>query len=283
MAECAGASPKKRRRSVGAAGSVSEVVTAENIRQIHLLQERKEVSVQGYILAVDGELQARREVGSFILADTECLVQVSLWADVAKKMFPKVLEWLDMCEDGKFPQVEVTSCQVCRFRSPCGKELRRLQSTARTTLKLLASGPLLIQPTAAVLTENAADLMTAPFVSCFRGTVSRVEAVTHTREDVPMKEIGVTIASGWEVPVMLFDIQTEEEVKVRDGVVIWFGEHRPGLPGREDSKGYVWLYSSGYLLNLGEKESPVHGRKLNIAGPLTELEVSEEEGVEHES
>ena len=39
-------------------------------------------------------------------------------------------------------------------------------------------------------------------------------------EDVLLKEIGVTMKNGFEVPVRLYDIQAEEEVKTADEVVL---------------------------------------------------------------
>ena len=46
------------------------------------------------------------------------------------------------------------------------------------------------------------------------------ESIGHTLEDVLLKEIGVTMKNGFEVPVMLYDIQAEEEVKTADEVVL---------------------------------------------------------------
>ena len=276
--------PKRRRRSGAASHSAVEVLALERVQQVHMLPEKKEVTLQAYILATDGEVQVRgrggkggsgREVAGFVAADESSVVQVSLWAEVAKKWGPKVAEWLEMVEDEQFPRIELTACQVVHFRIPCVKELRRLQSTPRTTLKLLGAGPLVIQPSRAVLADNAADLMTAPLISCFQGVVTRVEGLIHSRDDVPMKEIGVTMANGFEVPVMLYGIQTEEEVRTYDGVIVWFGEHRAGLPRQEHSKGMVWLFSSSYLLNLGRAEPPPRGRQLNIGGRMTDY--SEEE------
>jgi hypothetical protein len=272
--------PKRRRRSGGASHNVTEVLTLERVQQLHVLPEKKEVTFQAYILASDGEVQTRgqggkggsgREVAGFVAADETSVVQVSLWAEVAKKWGPKVNEWLDAVEDEQFPHVEVTACQVVHFRVPCAKELRRLQSTPRTTLKLLGAGPLVISPSKGMLADSAAELMAAPLVSCFQGVVTRGESLIHSRDDVPMKEIGVTMANGFEVPVMLYGIQTEEEVRTYDGVTVWFGEHRAGLARQEHSKGMVWLFSSGYLLNLGRAEPPPRGRQLNIGGCMTEL------------
>ena len=138
---------------------------------------------------------------------------------------------------GSFPEVEITACQVAAFKHPCSKELRRLQSTPRTQVKRMGAAALVVAPCAAVLTEDSEALMAAPLVSCFQGIVSRVESLIRTHEDVPMQEIGVTMANGYEVPVMLYDAQTEEEVQTKDAVAVWFGEHRAGLRDRADSKG----------------------------------------------
>ena len=118
--------PKRRRRSGGASHNVTEVLTLERVQQLHVLPEKKEVTFQAYILASDGEVQTRgqggkggsgREVAGFVAADETSVVQVSLWAEVAKKWGPKVNEWLDAVEDEQFPHVEVTACQVVHFKS----------------------------------------------------------------------------------------------------------------------------------------------------------------------
>lgn len=279
-----GGTPRKRRRSSGASGGGGEILSLDSVREVHIQADRREVSLKGFVLSTDGELEVRgrggksgagKEVGGFVLADQSCLVQVTLWGEVAKKFFPKIQEWLDAAPEPKFPYVEVAVAQVSRFRGPCSKELRRLQSTARTELKLLGSETVEVTPATSVLTENAAELMQAPLVSCFQGTVTRVESLSHTLEDIPMKEIGITMKNGFEVPVMLYGVQTEEEVKQHDVVAVWFGEHRAALPGREGSKGMVWLYASGYLLHLGPGEVVAKGRPLNIAGALMEAEEEE--------
>eukprot|EP00435_Cladocopium_sp_Y103_P075109 s63_g54.t1 len=281
-----GGTPKRRRRSGASTANAAEVLTCDSVQQIHLLPERREINVRGFVLATDGELQSRgrggkgkasKEVGGFVVGDQQCIIQVTLWSESARKFFPKIIEWLDAAEEGKFPEVELTACQVAGFKHPCSKELRRLQSTPRTQVKLLGAAPVVISPCAAILTENAGALMAAPLVSCFQGIISRVESLIHTLEDVPMKEIGVTMKNGFEVPVMLYDIQTEEEVQKKDAVTVWFGEHRAPLPGREGSKGMVWLYSSGYLLNLGMTEGVPRGRPLDIAGNMTEDDLEQDE------
>ena len=124
---------------------------------------------------------------------------------------------------------------------------------------------------------GASALTAAPLVSCFQGIVSRVEGLIHTHEDVPMKEIGVTMANGYEVPVMLYDAQTEEEVETKDAVTVWFGEHRAGLRDRAGSKGMVWVFNSSYLLNLGGTEKAPKGKPLNIGGSGVEEYAEAEE------
>ena len=267
--------PKSRRRSGSSTGHAAEVHTCDSVQQVHTLPPRKEVNIRAFVLATDGELQNRgrggkgkpgREVGSFVAGDDECLVQITFWSESAKRWYPKIIEWLDATEDGQFPEVEITACQVAAFRHPCSKELRRLQSTPRTQVRKLGASSLVVTPCAAVLTEDADALTVAPLVSCFQGIVSRVESLIHTHEDVPMKEIGVTMANGYEVPVMLYDAQTEEEVATKDAVAVWFGEHRAGLRDRAESKGMVWMFNSSYLLNLGATEKAPKGKPLSIGG-----------------
>lgn len=282
VAQPASGTPKKRRRST--TGALGEVVVLDAIQQVHLQAERLEVTLKGFVLAVDGDVQTRRgggkggkEVGGFILGDQTCLVQVTLWGDAAKKHHPKLGEWLDQAEENKVPYIELSVCQVARFKSPSAKELRRLQSTVRTDIKLLGAHSIVVTPTASILTENAVDLMTAPLVSCFQGAITRVENVTHTLEDVALREVGITMKNGFEVPVMLYAIQAEEPVEQGDAVVVWFGEHRPPLANREGSKGMVWLYASGYLLNIGRVEGTARGRPLNIDAVVTDIPEEEEE------
>eukprot|EP00435_Cladocopium_sp_Y103_P049114 s3057_g14.t1 len=236
---------------------------------------RQEVTLTGFVLATDEALHnsgtkrkgsTAREVGGFLLADGESLIQIALWGEVAKRWFPRLQQWLDQTEEGQFPQVEITACQVSAYRGPTAPQLRRLQSTARTTLRHVDSGPLVIAPSAAMLATSATQLMTSPLVSCFQGVVTRVESLGHTRDDTCLKEIGVTMANGFEVPVMLYGIQAEEDVAVADAVTVWFGESRRALADREGSEGMVWLFSSGYLLNLGQVPPSAPGRPLNIGG-----------------
>ena len=79
--------PKRRRRSAGASNNATEVLTLERVQQLHVLPEKKEVTLQAYILASDGEVQTRRqggkggggrEVVGFVAADETSVVQVSL-------------------------------------------------------------------------------------------------------------------------------------------------------------------------------------------------------------
>ena len=278
--------PKRRRRSGSSTGHAAEVQNCDSLQQIHALPPRKEVNIRAFVLATDGELQNRgrggkgkpgREVGTFVVGDDECLVQITFWSESAKRWYPKIIEWLDATEDGQFPEVEITACQVAAFKHPCSKELRRLQSTPRTQVKRMGAAALVVTPCAAVLTEDSEALMAAPLVSCFQGIVSRVESLIRTHEDVPMQEIGVTMANGYEVPVMLYDAQTEEEVQTKDAVAVWFGEHRAGLRDRADSKGMVWVFNSSYLLNLGATEKMPRGRPLNIGDNGVEAYVEADE------
>eukprot|EP00435_Cladocopium_sp_Y103_P065669 s556_g27.t1 len=207
------------RRSSGAAGGTTDVVTVETVTAAHALAVRQEVTLTGFVLATDealhhsgtkGKGSTAREVGGFLLADGESLIQIALWGDVAKRWFPRLQQWLDQAEDAQFPQVEITACQVSAYRGPTAPQLRRLQSTARTTLRHLDTAPLVIAPSAAMMVTSATQLMTAPLVSCFQGVVTRVESLGHTRDDMCLKEIGITMGNGFEVPVMLYGIQAEE-------------------------------------------------------------------------
>ena len=288
MAEAFGGSPKKRRRSGsdGPAGSSREQVTVSKLEEIHRLRARTEVNFSGHVLAADETVQKRdtfvrgactqREVAGFIAADASCLVQVALWGDVAKKYFESLTKALDEAADGVFPRIEVTACQVTTVKHPEGTSLRRLASTARTTVKLLESTPLTISPSPRVLTTSAADLMHVPQVSCFMGVVSRLEARVFSQEDVGMREIGISTQNGYEVPVMLYGVQSEEEVELRDRVAVWFGEGKPPLANRDDSKGMIWLYGSGYLLALGKTEESDQGRPLDIGRASLEEDAREE-------
>ena len=247
-------SPKKRRRSGsdGPAGSSREQVTARKLEEIHRLRARTEVNFSGHVLAADETVQKRdtfvrgactqREVAGFIAADASCLVQVALWGEVAQKYFESLTKALNEAEDGVFPRIEVTACQVATLKHPEGTSLRRLASTARTTVKLLEPTPLTISPSPRVLTTSAADLMHVPQVSCFMGVVSRLEARVFSQEDVGMREIGISMQNGYEVPVMLYGVQSEEEVELKDRVAVWFGEGKPPLANRDDSKGMIWLW-----------------------------------------
>ena len=96
MGPVGGETPRKRRRSGGTSAPAGEV-----LRQVHMLFERREVSIKGFVLATDDELRTRgrasksggrKEVGGFILVDDSCLVELSV-------------------------------CQVSRFKSPCAKKL----------------------------------------------------------------------------------------------------------------------------------------------------------------
>ena len=271
MADMAG-TPKKRRRSSGSHTPVAEVVTLDNVTQVHTQPIRKEVTLKGWVLATDNEVKkgqpgkagVRRDVGGFILADGQALVQISLWGDIASKTFPQLISWLDEAEEATFPEVEVSAVQVGGHKVPCATELRRLMSTARTVVKRIGSGTPSITPAKQLLTETAAKMMQAPQTVCFQGVVTRVESVAHTQDDIALKEIGVTMKNGFEVPVMLYALQAEEEVNKDEGVVIWFGEAKAALRHREDSKGLVWVYNSGYVLNLGAMEPVGRGRPMLI-------------------
>ncbi|CAK9103484.1 unnamed protein product [Durusdinium trenchii] len=227
-------------------------VTARKLEEIHRLRARTEVNFSGHVLAADETVQKRdtfvrgactqREVAGFIAADASCLVQVALWGEVAQKYFESLTKALNEAEDGVFPRIEVTACQVATLKHPEGTSLRRLASTARTTVKLLEPTPLTISPSPRVLTTSAADLMHVPQVSCFMGVVSRLEARVFSQEDVGMREIGISMQNGYEVPVMLYGVQSEEEVELKDRVAVWFGEGKPPLANRDDSKGMIWLW-----------------------------------------
>lgn len=288
MAAAFEGSPKKRRRSGsdGPGGSSREQVTVDKLEEIHRLRARTEVNFSGHVLAADETVHKRdtyvrgtctqREVAGFIAADASCLVQVALWGEVAQKYFESLTKALNEAEDGVFPRIEVTACQVTTVKHPEGTSLRRLASTARTTVKLLGPTPLTISPSPRVLTTSAADLMHVPQVSCFMGVVSRLEARIFSQEDVGMREIGISMQNGYEVPVMLYGVQSEEEVELKDRVAVWFGEGKPPLANRDDSKGMIWLYGSGYLLAMGKTEESYHGKPLDIGRASREEDVCEE-------
>lgn len=75
---------------------------------------------------------------------------------------------------------------------------------------------------------------------------------------------------------MLYGVQSEEEVELKDRVAVWFGEGKPPLANRDDSKGMIWLYGSGYLLAMGKTEESYHGKPLDIGRASREEDVCEE-------
>ena len=84
-----------------------------------------------------------------------------------------------------------------------------------------------------LLVESAPNMMQANQVVCFKGTVTRVEAEIYSQEDIGMVEVGVTMKNGFEVPIMLHGVQSEEPPVKHERIC---------LPERQGSKGLVWLY-----------------------------------------
>ena len=111
--------------------------------------------VEGYVVAADQQVETRagfgrkgggREVAGFLLADENAIVQVALWGEVAKTSFPKLVAWLESGEDGEFPRVRLEHVQVSHVKAGGGVSLRRLQSTARTSLHKIRDETITIQP-----------------------------------------------------------------------------------------------------------------------------------------
>lgn len=275
--------PTKRRRS---GGVVSAPTTVDDLKLLHQMATRQEVTVEGFNLAMDeklhrgnttGKEKKGRDVAGLMLADTGALMQLTLWGDVASKNFPHLTDLLAATDDGAFPKVRVAGAQIIGFKGPTAPSLRRLQSTPRTSITHLDTQKVTVSPALQLLTESATVLMAVPLVSCFKGVVTRLSNVIHTRDDVAMKEIGVTMVNGFEVPVMLYGAQAEEDVEHLDMVSIWFGESRRALPDHEESKGMIWLFESGYLLKLGRAGPIAAGRPMVIGGDLCHDTQHEEE------
>ena len=293
MAEQWAGAVKKRRRSTGESSGAGQqdVRELQSILAVHTCPVKKHVVLEGCVVAADQEVETRaglgrkgggREVAGFLLADENAIVQVALWGEQAKTLFPKLVAWLEGGEDGEFPRVRLAHVQVSHVKAGGGVSLRRLQSTPRTTLEKLGDATITIQPAPELLVENAATMMQPKQVVCFRGTVTRVESKIYSQDDIGMVEIGVTMRNGFEVPVMLYGVQSEEPPVKHEKICLWFGEAKEALPDREGSKGFVWLYGSGFILSCGGGEPLVSGRPMDISTPSRSKDEEEADPEEDE-
>ena len=110
--------------------------------------------VEGYVVAADQQVEMRaglgrkgggREVAGFLLADENAIVQVALWGEVAKTSFPKLVAWLEVSHV-QVQVVRLEHVQVSHVKAGGGVSLRRLQSTARTSLHKIRDETITIQP-----------------------------------------------------------------------------------------------------------------------------------------
>lgn len=129
MAEAWVGAAKKRRRSSGegSGGGGHELREVESILAVHTCPPKKEVAVEGYVLAADQQVESRsglgrkggsRDVAGFLLADDSALIQVALWGEQAQKWFQKIVEWLvGKCRrlpthtSGTFPDQQGEECR----------------------------------------------------------------------------------------------------------------------------------------------------------------------------
>ena len=67
-----------------------------------------------------------------------------------------------------------------------------------------------------------------------------------------MRAFDLATEDAWRVPVMLHGAVAEDE-ELQDGsrVLLFFAETKSALPDRDEDGGFLWLYSSGFLLICG--------------------------------
>ena len=151
-------------------------------------------------------------VCNFIVADVSGLVQVTLWGDLAQKLHQLAVDWLENCQDGSFPVVQLEAAQVGSYGGrpvPC---LARLQSTNRTQVTYMGAAPApRVQAAPSSLCRDTTLLRPPGVTTCIGSAVVNLKEPTFSQEDACMRGFDLVPEDGWRVPVMLHGAVAEDD------------------------------------------------------------------------
>ena len=263
--------PKRRRKSQATGSRNSSV---GDVLSLHMTPYNTEVSFVAYLLASDDEVKEREMKGgnkgtkyvlSLILGDKTAVIQTTLWGEVAQKACVKLQQYLEEAPENKFPVLQCDHLLVSKFRAETVEELRRLQSTARTSFQFLEYSALQIEPPQELMAKTIKSIEVAPLILCVQGIIMEVQDVTYTQNDICMKELTMGTMFGATIPIMMYGAQAEETYEVGEELALFFAETRP--PRTNDGKAFLWVYDSSYVLSLGKTMTPLPKlQELQIVG-----------------
>ncbi|CAK9102122.1 unnamed protein product, partial [Durusdinium trenchii] len=204
--------PKRRRRSEAARPAAEEVETLAEVCVDCLLLVADESTHEAEVRGRGSRGAAKKAVCNLLVADATGMAQVTLWAEVAKRVLPLAQQWLEQAPDGRFPEIRLTGMQVSAYRSKTVPPLMRLQSTARSKVEAQgAPATVIVRPPPAMLLQNTRVLREPNVMTCVRGVVQNLTAMSFSQEDVPMRGFDLVTDDQWKVPTKLHGPVAEEE------------------------------------------------------------------------
>ena len=254
--------PKRSRWSPGEPNWQVAVVRAESVAQIHeTMVPGQEIVLKCVLVSVDEgrrstEVKSRkllgaqfRPVSKLVVADETGVIQLTVWPDQARE----AQRWLEHTPEKRFPELLVSAAQIVgagKMEPWCAA----LLATVRTNVvRWEVSVAVSITPTWPKLLRNSTILRAPGVTTCVQGVIQNVGELTRNRENASERSFDLWTEDGWVVPTRLQGIAAEKELQEGERVTLFYAETQEPPTERQAEGGWLWLGSSGFLLQRGDE------------------------------
>ncbi len=233
-----------------------------------LPEERKSITVKSSnVRQLHGD---KKDVISFLIADSTMPMRVTLWGQLATEEHPRLERAMQAAGEGEFVRVKLEQVETRSIDNSSPIPLMQLQSTAATKVSIQEPGAFVIRPPRSIMVTRFLDLepCVAPKTCNLQGHVDMVGQLRYSQDDIPMRDLRLVDGEGVAVPLMLFG--ENAEVPVDPGCLVsgFYIQFQAPLPEKENEGGYGWLYDTSMLLimNAASKTVPKAKQMIKVRG-----------------